>query len=90
MISVRLRQRDLAPGRERLLRGGDGLADLLDRGEIDLAGLHPERRVVDGAAAARLAGDALAADPVADPAHFRRLLGRSLCDLCHELSLARR
>ena len=41
-------------------------ADLLDRGEVDLAGLPAGGRVVDGAAAARLAGDDRAADPVAD------------------------
>ena len=67
------RERDLAPGRERLLRGRDRLANLLDGGEIDLARLDSERRVVDGAAAAGRAQSRLAADPVADPAHFRPL-----------------
>ena len=57
-----------APGGERLLRGLDGGVDLLDRREVDLAGLAAGRRVVDRAAAAGAALDPAAADPVREPA----------------------
>jgi hypothetical protein len=40
--------------------------DLLDRREVDLAGLLTGGRVVDGAGASGGAGDGGAADPVAD------------------------
>ena len=83
------RERDLAPGRERRLRGGDRAADLLAGGEVDLARLGSERRVVDRPAPARLARNRAAVDPVTDPAHLRVGLAGSLCDLCHEASLAR-
>ena len=48
-----LRQRRRPPGRERRLGRGDGGADLIDRGEVDLAGDPPGRRVVDRARAGR-------------------------------------
>ena len=47
-------------------RRGDGRVDLLDRGEVDLASDLARRRVVDGSATAGRAGDAPAADPVAE------------------------
>ena len=53
------RQRQRAPGGERLLRGRDRLVDLLDRREVDLARLLAGRRVEDGAVAARRPLDGL-------------------------------
>ena len=47
------RERERAPPREGALRSPDGRVDLLDRGEVDLAGLDASCRVQDGAAAAR-------------------------------------
>ena len=44
-----LRERRRAPGREGRLRRGDGGADLIGRGEVDLAGDPAGRRVVDRA-----------------------------------------
>ena len=85
-----LRQRDRAPALERRLGSGHSLADLLDGREVDLAGLRPERRVVDRPAAPGLAGHALAADPVADPLHTRVRALRGLDDLSHGISVARR
>ena len=79
-----LRQRGRAPGRERLLRGRDSPADLLDRGEVDLARLHADRGVVDGPAPAGLAVLEAAANPVADGTQVAplRALG-SFGDLGH-------
>ncbi len=76
------RERERAPGRERGLRRGHRPVDLLDRGEVDLAGLPSGGRVVDGAAAAGLSGHAPAADPVVDPGDLR---ARSNAVLLHEL-----
>ena len=83
------RERDGAPALERHPGIRDGLADLLDRREIDLTGLRPDRRVVDGAASPRLAGNALAADPMADPLHARVRGLRCLDGLGHAVSVAR-
>ena len=63
-----LRERYRPPVLEAALRGLHRGVDLLDRGEIDLFGLNPLRRVVDGPASAGLPGTSAAADPVADPA----------------------
>ena len=63
-----LRERERAPGGERGLRGLHRAVDLLDGREVDGARLLAGRRVVDRAAAARLAGDGLPADPVVDRA----------------------
>ena len=65
------------------LRRLDGGVDLLDRREVDRAGLTAGRGVVDGAAAARLPGDAAPADPVADPLDARALLDGRGCELGH-------
>ena len=78
------RERDRPPGGERLLRRRDGGVDLLERGEVDRAGLLAGRRVVDRAAAARLPGDRPAADPVVDPRDLALLPApRGLCDFGH-------
>src|SRR5262249_39853223 len=58
--------RERAPRRERFFRGLDGGVDLLDRREIDRAGLHAGGRVEDDAAAPGLAFADRAADPVVD------------------------
>jgi hypothetical protein len=42
------RERERAPPREGALRSPDGRVDLLDRGEVDLAGLDASCRVEDG------------------------------------------
>ena len=67
-----LRQRRRAPGRERGARRRDGGVDLLDRGEVHLAGDLAGRRVVDRARAPGRARDAAPADPVADRLGERR------------------
>ena len=61
-----LRERERAPRRERRLRGLDRAVDLLDRREVDRAGLLAGRRVVDGAGAPRLARVRGSGDPVVD------------------------
>src|SRR6266508_2356047 len=78
-----LRERDRPPLRERLPGRLDCAVDLLCRREVDLAGEASGRRVVDGAAAARLAGDGVPPDPVADPLDARALLDGRSCKLCH-------
>ena len=60
------RERRRAPGGERRLRGLDGGVDLLDRGEVDRAGLRSGRGVEDRTAATGRAVDATPADPVGD------------------------
>src|SRR5205814_831057 len=72
------RERDGAPRLEGALRGLDGAVDLFDAREVDLAGLHAQRRVVDRPAPARLALDPLPVDPVRDP---RNLAGSLLREL---------
>src|SRR5205085_2307354 len=62
------RERERAPGRERLLRRLDGAVDLLGAREVDGSRLPTGGGVVDRAGAARLAGDGAAADPVRDTA----------------------
>ena len=63
-----LRERRRAPGREGRLGRRDGGVDLLDRGEVDLAGEPPGGRVVDRAARGRTCRRPRApADPVAGP-----------------------
>jgi hypothetical protein len=69
-----LGERYAAPARERLFGRLHGAIDLLDRGEVHLLRLHPKRGVVDRAAAARLAGDNLPADPVAHAPELARAL----------------
>ena len=83
-----LRQRDGAPGGERRLRRLHGRIDLLHGGEVDLAGLASQRRVVDGPAAAGRAGHALAADPVGDAGELCALLLALGCgnDVGHQSS----
>ncbi len=59
-------RRRVGPGRLRRLRGGDRGVDLVDRGERDPARDRAGRRVVDRLAAPARAGDAPAADEMAD------------------------
>src|SRR5262249_40237672 len=66
------RERDLAPGNERLLRRLDGGVDLLDRREVDRPRLLTGRGVPDGAAPPGRSLDALASDPVVDRLHGGR------------------
>src|SRR4029077_10027168 len=84
-----LREREGAPRRRGLLRSLDGLVDLLRRGEVDGAGLAPGRGIEHHTAAAGAAGDAAAADPVADARSARALLDGRGCKLGHsEASLS--
>src|SRR5207253_8570406 len=83
------RERDRAPGLEGLRRRPDRRVDLLGRGEVDLAGLDTERRVVDGTATPGGPFDPRSVDPVRDPADLARaLLGELIRDFCHEESVA--
>src|SRR2546423_15199934 len=68
------RERDRAPGGEGTLRSLDGPVDLLDAGEVDLAGLDAGGRVVDGAVASRGSLYSRSVDPGADAGGPPRLL----------------
>ena len=85
-----LRERHRPPRGPRLRGVPHGRVDLLDRREIDRAGLDARRRVEDRAAPARRPVDPLPADPVGDPCH--RLVaprGRRLGKLRHRSLLSK-
>ena len=72
-----LAERGRAPADEGLLRDLDRGVDLVDAREVDLVGLLAGGGVEDGAAAARLPGHGLAADPVAEAFHRYQLPARA-------------
>jgi hypothetical protein len=76
--SVRRESETVRPFAEGSLRSLNRGVDLLDRGEVDLAGLHAERRVVDRPAPARGPFEPLAVYPVRDSRDLARTLLREL------------